>query len=133
MRSHLGVLLSALVAALLASAAQAGSDKRPPRFEDYSVTEGLKGTPVTPVLTTSEELRYRTVIRRGVAKGWGAIDGATGDEMKGPDPNFAGHYFIVTWGCGSPCLMAAIVDGETWRVYPPPFHHGPGYSYFQVP
>jgi len=50
-----------------------------------------------------------------------------------PGPNFAGHYVIVTWGCGSPCLMAAIVDLETGRVLPPPFYHGPGHSYFQVP
>jgi hypothetical protein len=29
--------------------------------------------------------------------------------------------------------MAAIVDVRTGRVFPPPFHHGPGDSYFQVP
>ncbi len=50
-----------------------------------------------------------------------------------PGPNFAGHFVIVRWGCGSPCLMAAIVDLRTGRVFPPPFHHGPGHSYFQVP
>jgi hypothetical protein len=29
--------------------------------------------------------------------------------------------------------MAAIVDAKTGRVFAPPFHHGPGRSYFQVP
>jgi len=29
--------------------------------------------------------------------------------------------------------MAAIVDARSGRVLPPPFHHGPGDSYFQVP
>jgi hypothetical protein len=25
-------------------------------------------------------------------------------------PNFAGHYIIIEWSCGSPCQMNAIVD-----------------------
>lgn len=73
------------------------------------------------------------MIRRGASKGWGVQDGITGKEFAGPGPNFAGHYAIVRWGCGSPCLMTAIVDLRSGRVLPPPFHHGPGHSYFQVP
>jgi hypothetical protein len=69
------------------------------------------------------------VIRQGVAKGYGVAEGPSGKER--PGPNFAGHYFIVTWGCGSPCLMAAIVDAKSGRVLPPPFH--PAGAYFQVP
>jgi hypothetical protein len=69
------------------------------------------------------------VIREGVAKGWGVEENGSGRER--PGPNFAGHYFVITWGCGSPCLMAAIVDGKSGRVQPPPFH--PDNSYFQVP
>jgi hypothetical protein len=104
-----------------------------PRFEDFAVAETFAGRPIAPVLGTSEERRYQTVIRRGVAKGRGVKDGATGKELAVAEPNFAGHYVIVTWGCGSPCLMAAIVDLKTGRVFPPPFHHGPGHAYFQVP
>jgi hypothetical protein len=106
---------------------------RTPRFEDYPVTETFKSTPALPEIVTPEERLYRTMIRQGVSKGWGVEDGITGKEMKGPGPSFAGHYIIVTWGCGSPCLMAAIVDLKTGRIFPPPFHHGPGHSYFQVP
>jgi len=103
-----------------------------PKFEDYPVTKTFKGAPVPPHIVTPEERRYRTVIRQGVSKGWGVDDELTGGEMKGPGPNFAGHYIIVTWGCGSPCLMAAIVDLKAGRIFPPPFHPGPGHSYFQV-
>jgi hypothetical protein len=99
-----------------------------PRFEDYPVTESFKGAPADPILTTTEERRYRTVIRQGISKGYG-VEGQDGKQR--PGPNFAGHYFIITWGCGSPCLMAAIVDAKTGRVFPLPFH-GPGGSYFQV-
>jgi hypothetical protein len=103
-----------------------------PRFEDYPVTIVFKGTPAAPILKTPEERLYRTVIRQGVSKGYGVFAGSDGKES--PGPNFAGHYFIITWGCGSPCLMAAIVDAKTGRVYPPPFHDSnPGHVYFQVP
>jgi hypothetical protein len=103
-----------------------------PRFEDYPVKEVFKGNPAPPVLTGLEERRFRTVIRQGVAKGWGVEDAGTGEEHTSPGPNFAGHFAIVKWGCGSPCLMAAIVDLGTGRVFPPPFH-GPSHAYFQVP
>jgi hypothetical protein len=31
--------------------------------------------------------------------------------------NFAGHYCLVQWGCGSPCQTCALVDTETGLVY----------------
>ncbi len=31
--------------------------------------------------------------------------------------NFAGHYTMVTWGCGSPCQRGAIVDRKTGKIY----------------
>ena len=123
-----------LLGALAMSAWAQSPSVPPPRFEDYPVKEIFKGTPARPVLATTEELRFRTVIRQGVTKGWGVVDAATGKEMPRPGPNFAGHYVLITWGCGSPCLMAAIVDAVTGRVYPMPYDHDrPGHSYFQVP
>ncbi len=122
-----------LFAALFASAQGTGASKSqredPPRFEDYPVMEDFKGPPAAPVILMPEERKFQTKIREGVTKGYG-VEGPDGKER--PGPNFAGHYYLVTWGCGSPCLMAAIVDGRTGRVHPPPFHHGPGNSFFQV-
>jgi hypothetical protein len=51
-----------------------------------------------------------------VAKGIGVLR----DGKEQPGPNFAGHYIVVTWACGSPCEMMAIVDAATGRVYNPP-------------
>ena len=113
--------------------AQAQTSGVLPRFEDFPVSGIFKGTPAQPVLTTTDERRFRTVIRNGVSKGWGVEDGTTGKAFTAPGPNFAGHYAIVGWGCGSPCYMMAIIDLRTGRVFPPPFHHGPGHSYFQLP
>lgn len=124
-------LLSLTCLAVITILAQ--SDSAIPRFEGYSVNESYTGTPAAPVLTMPEERRFRTVINNGIKKGWGAYDGITDRPETGPGPNFAGHFLIVTWGCGSPCLMAAIVNLKTGRVYPPPFHHGLAHGYFQVP
>ena len=104
-----------------------------PRFENFPITEIFNGTPTLPILATPEARRFRTRITEGITKGVGVEDGATGKELGKPGPNFAGHYTIVRWGCGSPCLMIAIIDLKTGRIFPPPFHHGPGHSYFQLP
>ncbi|MBI4479763.1 MAG: hypothetical protein HY651_07040 [Acidobacteria bacterium] len=76
---------------------------------------------------------FRTAIRNGVSKGWGVnhfdepqvkLDGPQaypyprGNEHEGP--NFAGHYFVITWGCGTGCLGIVVVDAITGRIFPPP-------------
>lgn len=105
-----------------------------PRFEDYTVKNIFTGTAAQPILNTPEERRFRTVIREGVAKGWGVEDGATGKEMAKPGPNFAGHYAIIRWSCGAPCLMAAIADLQTGTVlYPPITGLGIGKPDFALP
>jgi hypothetical protein len=84
-----------------------------PRFEDYPITEVFRGTPAAPVLATPQQRLFRTMIRTGG-------QGAYGDGKAEPGPNFAGHYIIVTWNCGSPCTMMAIVDAVTGTVYNSP-------------
>jgi hypothetical protein len=36
-------------------------------------------------------------------------------------PNFADHYRLADWGCGSQCVSIALVDLATGRVYDGPF------------
>ena len=31
--------------------------------------------------------------------------------------NFAGHYTLVTWGCGSPCQSGVVVDRKTGKIF----------------
>jgi hypothetical protein len=35
-------------------------------------------------------------------------------------PNFAGHYILATWGCGTGCTQIAIIDAITGKVFHPP-------------
>ena len=103
-----------LVCALAVSTnAQENARPRLPRFEDYGVTEIFNGQPVPPLIEISVERMYRTRIRDGVTKGWGVH--RDGKEQAGP--NFAGHYFVIQWGCGTSCLMMVIVDALTGKIY----------------
>jgi hypothetical protein len=73
-----------------------------PRFEAYAVTDSFTAKPTPPdVRSTSLGRRFRTLIRHQARSG----------------PNFAGHFTIVRWGCGSSCIMHAVVDAATGRVY----------------
>jgi len=73
----------------------------PPRFEDYPVMhERRVAGPV--VLRLSDHrlaARYRTMLRTAATR----------------VPNFAGHYIVAAWGCGTGCTMGAVInatDGE---------------------
>ena len=93
-----------------------------PRFEDFPSGKFFTGAPALPNLIEPWAKQYRTRIREGVSKDYGAFRGSEYVNSKGP--NFAGHYFVVNWGCGSGCLMMVIVDAITGHVYPTPLSMG---------
>lgn len=39
----------------------------------------------------------------------------------GKSANFAGHFVVLTWGCGSFCQVVAMVDVNSGRVHFSPF------------
>lgn len=110
-----------LLLLLFVGAAATLAPAQNPRFEDYPVSNVFKGRPTPPVLAMPEELKFAAVIRDGVNKGWGVFNGTTGKEFNHPGPNFAGHYILVSFGCGAAvptgCFSAAIVDARTGRIY----------------
>ena len=75
----------------------------PPKFTDYSVPI-FAGKRTAPDVKSHPRSRlFRSKICEGAKSG----------------PNFAGHYTIVGWGCGSSCGAYAIIDTETGRVFHP--------------
>lgn len=42
------------------------------------------------------------------------------EKYNAGEANFASHYVIVTWGCGSGCVTGAMVDTRDGFVYPMP-------------
>jgi hypothetical protein len=70
-------------------------------FENYPVNEVYKG-PIAEVNFKSRvgANKYHTKILEAVKRG----------------PNFAGHYTIAQWGCGSSCGNFAVVDDVTGKI-----------------
>jgi hypothetical protein len=77
----------------------------PPDFHDYPVSSIYRGRSA-PVDLASHAIarQFRTMLRAGVKGG----------------PNFAGRWTVVRWGCGNNCLVFAVVDAISGRVYPGP-------------
>jgi len=92
----------------------ASAQKRKPRFRDYPVEEIFRGVPARVKFRIRwDDRSYGSDLREGAANG----------------PNFAGHFTIVTWGCGSDCYDIAVVDSRTGRVWFAPFTGSIGLSF----
>jgi hypothetical protein len=84
----------------LALAGQVFSQQRLPRFKDYPVSDFFTGANA-PLVLKRDDRMFRTRLR----------------EASREKPNFAGHYILTFWGCGTSCVMGAVVDAKTGRVY----------------
>ena len=85
-----------------------------PRFEDHPVMKTFSGKPAPLKLPSHSKARlFRTMLKLSAEKG----------------PNFAGHYTVGTWGCGSDCRMVALIDAVTGRVYFAPFQVSTGATF----
>lgn len=74
-----------------------------PNFSDYpaAVYSGPLAEP--DVRSHARSGKYRTTIRYAAKE----------------RPDFAGHYKIARWGCGTDCIGFAIIDSITGKVYHP--------------
>lgn len=75
-----------------------------PSFAQFPA-DPFTGKPVPAVLATPGQRQFRTRIRERAAQG----------------PNFAGHFTIADWGCGTSCKSGVLVDARTGKVYDVPF------------
>lgn len=95
---------TALAAAAL-SLLVAWTPAQPPRYEDFPATVTELRKSAKPRVQSGKARRFRTLLSR---------------EGTAP-PNFAGHYLIVQWGCGTCCNDFAIIDSRTGEVFMSPF------------
>ena len=99
-------LLALVASTLVAQDSPLWIPATPPPFARFAVHDKFSGTPAPVDLRSHPDARrFRTVLREGSRAG----------------PNFAGHYTIVTWGCGTNCQQLTIVDSRSGRVYFAPF------------
>jgi hypothetical protein len=73
-----------------------------PKFTDFPSPDVFKGAAAKVDLRSHVlAMMYRTQLRNQAPKG----------------PNFAGHFTIAEWGCGSNCQAHMIIDAITGKVY----------------
>ena len=96
-------LLIAVLCIIFSTLTALAQGSATPRFEDYPATV-FKGRTAALRLNGSKEARnFRTRLREGAQQG----------------VNFAGHYTVVQWGCGTACLQVAFIDAKTGAVFFP--------------
>jgi hypothetical protein len=71
-----------------------------PDFKSYAVEQVYSGAPAAPKITRDWRV-FRTVIREGAKS----------------KVEFAGHYTVPRWGCGTGCNAFVVVDSITGTVY----------------
>ena len=94
-------LIQTILILMFGALAISAQSKSLPRFEDYLIREDFRGKIAPVKLIASAARMYRTMLRGSAKQG----------------VNFAGHYIIATWGCGSDCHSFAIIDAKTGNVY----------------
>jgi len=81
------------------------ADEQVPRFDDFPVKEAFKGKPAKVKIVSPQDHKFATRLR----------------ELSGQLPNFAGHYTLASWGCGSSCIQTVAIDAKTGNVVWLPF------------
>jgi hypothetical protein len=95
-------VIASLILSMAAAGVTADADTARPKFSDFKVEEHFRGKPAPVNLASDPQAKtYRRMLREGARTG----------------PNFAGHFTIVTWGCGTACQQFAIVDASTGKVF----------------
>ena len=84
-----------------AQTSPAGGSSEVPQFKDYPAGELYKGA-TAPLVLAQKDQEFRGKLRAAA---------------KSQKPNFAGHYILTTWGCGGGCVMGAVIDARTGKVY----------------
>ena len=99
--STLALKFALVVLVSVMFAGSGGAQKRIPQFRDYPVSEAYIGKTASLALARDDRM-FKTRLA------WAA---------KNQRPNFAGHYILTTWGCGTTCLMGAIINARTGKVH----------------
>lgn len=99
-------MITLKIAAILACALLTDPAVGPTRsFADYPVNIARLERPKLRLRSHQIGRRYRTVITAPVRE---------------QGINFAGHYTVAKWGCGSSCLQFAIINLKSGRIFHEP-------------
>lgn len=98
----LRVLAAAILAVCFSTFSLVAQAQPEPRFEDYPANAVTIHKVAQPRLKPNTDFWYfRTAIKDGAQE----------------PPNFAGHYILIQWGCGTECQNGVIVDALTGKIF----------------
>lgn len=109
MRRGVLVMFFFLFFAVSLANSQAPARNGSPQFEQYPISESWFGTAAPIKLKTHSDRLFRTQFR---------------NAAKEP-PNFAGHFRLTMWGCGTQCIEGGIVDLSTGQLLQIPYSEQP--------
>ena len=89
-----------LLALVVSKDAHAQSAAPAPQPGDYPAGEPFRGRAAKVDLRPPDNREFRTRLK----------------EAAGEPANFAGHYVLTTWGCGTGCKRGAAVDLKSGKV-----------------
>ena len=108
------VLLTTL---LLVFASFVFAQSKTPTFAQYAAkVETIKNVKVN-LKSHKNANSYRTNLRNAAKEG----------------VNFAGHFILSTWGCGTNCSQTAIIDARNGKVFFPDELEGAGFGFCELP
>jgi len=109
------IVLSALF--LLCVSLPAFAQRGTPTFSQYSTrVEKVRNIQVN--LKSHKNARmFRTNLRNSAKEG----------------VNFAGHFVVSNWGCGTNCSETAIIDARSGRVFFPSILEGAAFGFCETP
>ncbi len=109
--------IALLIVLLLAFSAIGFAQSTTPSFTQYAAqVEKINNVKVN-LKSHKDANRFRTNLRNAAKEG----------------VNFAGHYILTTWGCGTNCSVSAIIDARNGRVFFPDQLEGSGFGFCELP
>ena len=107
-----GSVLTIALVAMISVTASAQALKRP-SFKAYPARVEAKKAKAINFRQSPDARSFRTRLTQ-------AIRG---------DVNFAGHYIVASWGCGTGCISGAMIDARNGYVYWPEQFNALGVGY----
>lgn len=93
------------------------AQSKTPTFAQYAAkVETIKNVKVN-LKSHKNANSYRTNLRNSAKEG----------------VNFAGHFILTTWGCGTNCSQTAIIDARNGKVFFPDELEGAGFGFCDLP
>jgi hypothetical protein len=103
-----------LLTALFAAFSTAGfAQSTTPTFKKYAARVEKTGNVKVNLKSHKNANTYRTNLRNAAKEG----------------VNFAGHYILTTWGCGTNCSQSAVIDARNGKVFFPRVLEGAGFGF----